>query len=43
MQSYLTQRIMKLIPGMEKSSAKPTPVFKTPIEKMSDLNREKWL
>ena len=32
-QPYLTQRILKMIPGMEKSRSKPTPTVKPPIAK----------
>ena len=32
-QPYLTQRIIKMIPGMDKSSAKTTPVVKPPLAK----------
>ena len=32
-QTYLTQRILNMNPGMENSSAKPTPMVKPPPEK----------
>ena len=32
-QPYLTQSIINMIPGMEKSSANPTPAFKPPLAK----------
>ena len=32
-QPYLTQRFISMIPGMDKSSAKPTPAIKTPLAK----------
>ena len=32
-QSYITQRIPNIIPVMDNSSAKPTPVFKPPLAK----------
>ena len=31
--NYLIQRIVNMIPGMYKSSDKPTPVFEPPLEK----------
>ena len=33
MQPYLTQGILNMIPGMDKSSANPTPVVKPPLVK----------
>ena len=32
-QPYLTQSILNIIPGMDKSSAKPTPMVKPPLAK----------
>ena len=32
-QPYITQMILNMIPGMYKSSAKPNPAVKPPIEK----------
>ena len=32
-QPYITQRILNMITGMEKSSAKPTPAVKPPLAK----------
>ena len=40
-QTYLTQRILNMIPGMGKSSTKPTPVVKPPPPQMRDIKQEK--
>ena len=32
-QPYLTQIVINMIPGMDKSSAKPTPAVKPPLAK----------
>ena len=41
MQPYLAQRIINMIPGMEKSSAKPTPSFKPPLAKNDGVQTRK--
>ena len=33
-QPYLTQRIINIVPGLDKSSDKPTPEFKPPLAKI---------
>ena len=33
-QLYITHRIINIIPGMDRSIANPTPVAKTPLEKI---------
>ena len=43
-QPYLTQRIINIIPWTDKSSAKPTPEVKTPLEKTQGYQTmKKWL
>ena len=39
-QPYLTQGIVYMIPGMYKSSANPTPVVNTPLEKNRKIMQE---
>ena len=40
-QPYLTNIILNMIPGMENSSAKPTPAVKPPQREMKELKQEK--
>ena len=40
-QPYTTQRIINMIPGMDKSNANPTPATNPPLEKLGVANEKK--